>query len=84
MQLFNISKLSRFRHKKRISALIVEPPEDADDGEEDEVGEHEPRLGNIDGARECVEAGVVDEGEEGRGQQRDEGLHAAEHGVDLA
>ena len=78
-----IMTLSKFCHKERISALVVEPPEDADDGEEDEVGEHEARLCNVDSTRERVQGTVVDEGEEGGGHQGDEVLQAAQHGVDL-
>ena len=77
-------QLSRFCHKERISVLVVESPENADDGEEDKVHGHEPRLRNVDSTRECVEAAVVDEREEGRCHQGDEGLHAAQHGVHLA
>ena len=67
-----------------IVSSLVQSKEGDDHKEQHEVHQHEAGLCQVHGPREGVEAVVVDDGQQGRGCQRDRGLEAAEEGVNLA
>ena len=47
-------------------------------------GEVDAAHDGVDGAGEAVDGAVVDEGDDGRGRQGHDALHAGDHGEDLA